>query len=89
MNVDNETETKIIERLDRIADGMNRIAAGVDKFIDGMDKLDRIASGVDKLVEAIPKPASRVDRAIEAAITVVTIAGILSVIDIIINWIGG
>lgn len=59
--------------------------------MDNEDKaiLRQIANGVDALVAAIPKPANPMDRAIGIAITIVTIAGILSVIDVIINWIGG
>ncbi|MDR0554563.1 MAG: hypothetical protein LBG76_07185 [Treponema sp.] len=67
-----DNEAKIIERLDRLVDGM-----------------DRTASGIDKLVESIPKPASRLRRAIELFVTMATIAGILSAIDTIKNWIGG
>jgi hypothetical protein len=51
--------------------------------------LERIASGVDRLVEAVPKPASRARRLIELVVTIATVAGILSAIDTIKNWIFG
>jgi hypothetical protein len=63
--VDNETEMKIIERLDKLVDGM------------------------DKIVGAIPKPASRIQRVIDALATFATVAGLLGIVQIIIEWIGG
>ncbi|MDR0562742.1 MAG: hypothetical protein LBG73_08660 [Spirochaetaceae bacterium] len=63
--MDNETEMKIIERLDKLVDGM------------------------DKIVGAIPKPASRIQRVIDALATFATVAGLLGIVQIIIEWIGG
>ena len=54
-----------------------------------IERLDQLVYGMDKIVAAIPRPASHIRRAIELFVTIATIAGILSAVDIIRNWIGG
>jgi hypothetical protein len=54
-----------------------------------IERLDRLIDGMDKLVDAIPKPSGRLQRVIEILITVATVAGVLSAIDIVKNWLGG
>ncbi|MDR0568337.1 MAG: hypothetical protein LBG87_03930 [Spirochaetaceae bacterium] len=51
--------------------------------------MNRVTNGVDKLVDAIPKPATRMRRAVDIVTTIIAILGILSVLDILKNWIGG
>ena len=52
-------------------------------------RLDKLVDGMEKIVAAIPRPASFGRRVIEILITVATVAGILSAVDIIVNWLGG
>jgi hypothetical protein len=52
-------------------------------------RLDRIAEGLEKIVAAIPGPASRIRRIVDFVTTIIAVLGILSVVDILINWLGG
>jgi hypothetical protein len=52
-------------------------------------RLDRIIEGVEKIVAAIPGPASRIRRIVDLVTTIIAVLGILSVVDILINWLGG
>jgi hypothetical protein len=52
-------------------------------------RLDRIVEGMEKIVAAIPGPASRMRRVVDLITTIIAVLGILSVVDILINWLGG
>jgi hypothetical protein len=52
-------------------------------------RLDRIVEGVEKIVAAIPGSASRIRRVVDLVTTIIAVLGILSVADILINWLGG
>jgi hypothetical protein len=52
-------------------------------------RLDKIAEGVEKIVAAIPGPVSHIRRIIDLITTIIAVLGILSVVDILINWLGG
>jgi hypothetical protein len=51
-------------------------------------RLDRIVEGVEKIVAAIPGPTSRIRRVVDIVTTIIAVLGILSVVDIFINWLG-
>jgi hypothetical protein len=57
---------------------VRHISGGVDRLVDGLDKL----------VAAIPQPASRIRRVFDALATFATVAGLLGIIQLIIQWIG-
>jgi preprotein translocase subunit Sss1 len=59
-----------------------------------MDKEDKetlkhISGTLDNMLAVLSKPANKVTRVFEAAATGITILGILGVIEIIKNWVGG
>jgi hypothetical protein len=54
-----------------------------------VERLDRIVEGVEKLASAIPGPVSRIRRVVDLVTTIIAVLGILSVADILINWLGG
>jgi hypothetical protein len=53
------------------------------------ESADKAVFGIDRLVAAIPKQAGRMRRALDIVVTVVTILGLLSVVDIFGKWVGG
>jgi hypothetical protein len=52
-------------------------------------RLDKIVEGVEKIAAAIPGPASRIRRVVDLVTTIIAVLGILSVVDILLNWLGG
>jgi energy-converting hydrogenase Eha subunit F len=48
-----------------------------------------ISGTLDKILGVLSKPQNKIMRIFEIAATVIAILGILTVIDVIINWIGG
>jgi energy-converting hydrogenase Eha subunit F len=59
-----------------------------------MDKEDRaiiihMSETLDTICAALSRPPNKLARVFEIAATVITLLGILSVIDIIKNWLGG
>jgi hypothetical protein len=44
---------------------------------------------MEKIVAAIPEPTSRIRRIVDLITTIIAVLGILSVVDILINWLGG
>ena len=53
------------------------------------DKIRHISETLDKILDLLQKPENRLARIFEIAAAGVGILGILSIIDIIRNWIGG
>jgi len=61
---------------------------------EGMEKEDReVIKHIDetliKILKVLSKPTSILTRVFEIAATGITILGVISVVDIIKNWIGG
>ena len=59
-----------------------------------MEKEDReiiihMSETLDTICAALTRPPKKLARVFEIAATVITLLGILSVLDIIKNWIGG
>jgi energy-converting hydrogenase Eha subunit F len=48
-----------------------------------------ISGTLDKILGVLSRPQNKIMRIFEIAATVIAILGILTVIDVIINWIGG
>jgi hypothetical protein len=53
------------------------------------ETIKHISNTLDKILAFLSKPASRIARIFDIAAAGVGILGILSIIDIIKNWIGG
>ena len=53
------------------------------------DVIRHISENLDKILMVLQKPENKVARIFEIAAAGVGILGILSIIDIIRNWIGG
>lgn len=59
-----------------------------------MEKEDRetlkhISGTLDEMLEVMKKPPNRFERLLNIAAAIVTIVGIIAVIDMVIKWIGG
>lgn len=52
-------------------------------------RLDRIVEGMEKIVAAIPGPAGHIRRVVDIVPTIIAVLAILSVVDILKNWLGG
>ena len=53
------------------------------------ETIRHMSNTLDKILTVLSKPSSRIARIFELAAAGVGILGILSVIDILKNWIGG
>ena len=51
--------------------------------------LQHISDTLDKMLEIMSKPQNIVARIFNVAATIVTILGIMTIIDLIKSWIGG
>jgi hypothetical protein len=54
-----------------------------------IETLKRISATLDEMLELQKKPKNSVVKIFELIATAVTVLGILSAIDIILNWLGG
>ena len=53
------------------------------------ETLQHISETLDKILVVLSRPPNKLARVFEIAATAITILGILSIIDIIINWLRG
>jgi len=56
---------------------------------EGLETIKHIDETLNKILMVLSKPTSVLTRVFEIAATGITVLGIISIIDIIRNWIGG
>jgi hypothetical protein len=57
--------------------------------VEDRETIRHMSNTLDKILMVLSKPSSRLARVFELAAAGVGILGILSIIDILKNWIGG
>jgi hypothetical protein len=57
--------------------------------VEDRETIRHMSNTLDKILTVLSKPSSRLARVFELAAAGVGILGILSIIDILKNWIGG